>query len=83
MSQVGKKLKVGTVVSNKMNKSIVVKVESILKHPLYKKTIKRSKKYLAHDEKEICKEGDTVRIIECRPLSRRKQWRLMEVLSES
>ena len=72
------KLQSGIVVSNKMEKSIVVKIERKIKHPLYKKTIKRSKKYIAHDEQNECKVGDLVQIAECRPLSRRKRYRLFK-----
>ena len=74
------KLQSGIVVSNKMDKSIVVKIERKIKHPLYKKTIKRSKKYIAHDEQNECKVGDLVQIAECRPLSRRKRYRLFKQL---
>ena len=72
------KLQSGIVVSNKMDKSIVVKIERKIKHPLYKKTIKRSKKYIAHDEQNECQVGDLVQIAECRPLSRRKHHRLFK-----
>ena len=72
------KLQSGIVVSNKMDKSIVVKIERKIKHPLYKKTIKRSKKYIAHDEQNECQVGDLVQIAECRPLSRRKRYRLFK-----
>ena len=72
------KLQSGIVVSNKMDKSIVVKIERKVKHPLYKKTIKRSKKYIAHDEQNECQVGDLVQIAECRPLSRRKHYRLFK-----
>ena len=70
------KLQSGVVVSNNMDKSIVVKVERKIKHPIYKKTIKRSKKYVAHDENNECQIGDFVQIAECRPLSKRKRFRL-------
>ncbi|MBT3214993.1 MAG: 30S ribosomal protein S17 [Deltaproteobacteria bacterium] len=70
------KLQSGVVVSNNMDKSIVVKVERKIKHPIYKKTIKRSKKYVAHDENNECSIGDLVEIAECRPLSKRKRYRL-------
>ena len=70
----------GVVVSDKMDKTIVVKVERRLMHPLYKKFIRRSKKYAAHDEGNISKVGDVVEIRECRPLSKRKRW---EVVSDS
>ena len=70
------KLQSGIVVSNNMDKSIVVKIERKIKHPIYKKTIKRSKKYVAHDEKNDSQIGDLVQIAECRPLSKRKRFRL-------
>ncbi|MEZ7852736.1 MAG: 30S ribosomal protein S17 [SAR324 cluster bacterium] len=70
------KLQSGVVVSDNMDKSIVVKVERKVKHPIYKKTIKRSKKFVTHDEKNECKIGDLVEIAECRPLSKRKRFRL-------
>jgi len=70
------KLQSGVVVSNNMDKSIVVKVERKIKHPIYKKTIKRSKKFVTHDENNECKIGDLVEIAECRPLSKRKRFRL-------
>jgi small subunit ribosomal protein S17 len=67
----------GVVVSNKMDKSIVVNVERRTQHPLYKKFIRRSKKYVAHDENNTCKEGDVVQIQECRPISKRKSWEIV------
>jgi small subunit ribosomal protein S17 len=72
------KIKRGVVVSDKMDKSIVVKVETKFKHPLYGQTIKRTKKYLAHDEKNEGKIGDWVEIAECRPMSRQKRFRLIK-----
>jgi len=83
MSNINKKLRTGIVVSNKMEKSIVVKVERLIQHPLYKRTLKRSKKYMAHDAENVCKIGDVVRIIECKPVSSRKTWRLLEVVTKS
>ena len=74
------KLQSGIVVSNKMDKSIVVKIERKIKHPIYKKTIKRSKKYIVHDEQNECKIGDLVQIAECRPLSKKKRFRLYKLL---
>jgi len=70
----------GIVVSDAADKTVVVRVERRLRHPLYKKFIKRSKKYMAHDEDNRCKAGDRVRIRECRPLSKRKNW---EVVAEA
>jgi small subunit ribosomal protein S17 len=77
------KEKVGIVVSNKMEKTIVVKVESRFSHPIYSKTIVKTKKYLAHDEVSECNIGDQVLLHECRPLSKRKRWKLAKVLSKS
>ncbi|HAJ31806.1 MAG TPA: 30S ribosomal protein S17 [Candidatus Atribacteria bacterium] len=81
----GKKIKtkIGKVVSNSMEKSIVVKVEYLVSHPLYKKRIKKSTKFMAHDEKDICNIGDKVKIAETRPLSKRKRWRVTEVLEKA
>ncbi|HIE10758.1 MAG TPA: 30S ribosomal protein S17 [Kiritimatiellae bacterium] len=75
-----RKTKVGRVVSAAMQKTIVVQVERRVRHPLYKKEIRRHKKFYAHDEEERAREGDLVRIVETRPLSRLKRWRLLEVL---
>ena len=78
-----RKMQIGNVVSNKMDSSIVVKVETLIKHPLYKKYIKRSKKYMAHDPANECNIGDKVEIVETRPLSRRKRWRLNRVIERA
>ncbi len=75
-----RKTRVGVVVSTKMTKTIVVEYVARVPHPVFKKIVKRSKKYYAHDEKEIAKEGDTVRIRETRPLSALKRWELVEVI---
>jgi small subunit ribosomal protein S17 len=72
--------KVGRVVSNKMDKTIVVVVESLKKHRIYKRTYKQTKRFQVHDEKNVCQIGDTVRIEECRPLSKMKRWRLIEIV---
>lgn len=74
-----KRILQGVVVSDKMDKTVVVRVERRVMHPIYKKFIRRSKKYHAHDENNQCKIGDTVRICECRPISKSKTW---EVLAE-
>ena len=74
---------VGQVVSTKMNKTIAVRVDRMVPHPMYKKYIKRSSKFLAHDEGNECKEGDTVAIEECRPLSKRKSWRLQRIIERA
>jgi len=73
----------GIVVSTKMEKSAVVNVERIIQHPLYKRTMKRSKKYKVHDEQNECKVGDRIRVIECKPISKQKTWRLLEVVSKA
>jgi len=72
--------KVGRVVSNKMDKTIVVAVESLKKHRIYKRTYKQTKKFHAHDEQNVCQIGDIVRIEETRPLSKTKRWRLIEII---
>ena len=77
------KQKIGIVISNKMQKSIVVKIESRYQHPMYSKTLIKTKKYLAHDELEESKIGDQVLVEECRPLSKRKRWKLVKILSKS
>ena len=76
------KTRVGRVVSDKMDKTVVVSVETLRHHPLYKKTIRRAVKYKAHDEKNECRLGDTVKIIETRPLSREKRWRVAEIITK-
>jgi len=81
MNQSGrKKIQQGIVVSTKMAKTISVLVERRLPHPTYGKYYKLSKKFLAHDAENTCREGDRVRIMECRPLSRRKTWRLLDII---
>ncbi len=78
-----KKIRIGYVVSDKMDKTVVVAVETTKRHPLYKKTFKRVVKYKAHDETNECKLGDKVRIIETRPLSREKRWRVGEIITRT
>ena len=78
-----RKEKIGTVTSNKMEKSIVVAVERKVKHPKYGKFVKMTTKFVAHDEKNDCNEGDTVRIMETRPLSKTKNWRLVEIVERA
>ena len=77
-----RKIRVGVVSSNKMDKSIVVIVERKVKHPIYGKFVKKSTKFHAHDEKNECSIGDTVKIMETRPLSKTKRWRLVEVVEK-
>jgi len=78
--QIHHQQKVGTVVSNKMDKTIVVSVESLKKHRLYKRTYKQTKHFYAHDDENTCQVGDVVRIEETRPLSKMKRWRLVEIV---
>ena len=78
-----RKTRVGTVVSNKMDKTIVVAIEDSVKHPLYKKIIKRTVKLKAHDENNECSIGDRVRVMETRPLSKEKRWRLVEIIEKA
>jgi small subunit ribosomal protein S17 len=77
------KERTGLVVSNKMDKTITVAVERLVPHPLYKKVIRRTVKFHAHDEKNACNEGDMVRIRETRPLSKLKRWRLVEIVKRA
>ncbi len=76
-----RKTRSGRVVSNKMNKTVVVAVDTPWRHPLYGKSIRRVVKYKAHDEKSECRIGDTVRIVETRPLSKNKRWRVAEIIT--
>ena len=78
-----KKTRVGIVVSDKMDKTVVVKVDNLVKHPIYKKYIKRRVTFKAHDEQNVCAEGDKVLIVESRPLSKDKRWRVREVLEKN
>jgi small subunit ribosomal protein S17 len=83
MSLENKMVRNGVVVSNKADKTVVVKVERKFQHPLYKRTVKASKKYMAHDETNVCQIGDVVRIAESRPLSKRKRWIVLEVVQKA
>ena len=78
-----RKTRTGKVVSDKMDKTIVVAVEDHVKHPLYKKIVKRTYKLKAHDENNECNIGDTVKVMECRPLSKDKRWRLVEIIERA
>ncbi|HLT58476.1 MAG TPA: 30S ribosomal protein S17 [Limnochordales bacterium] len=75
-----RKTRVGTVVSDKMDKTVVVAVERTVMHPKYKRTMRRTKKFKAHDEQNSCRTGDVVRIMETRPLSKEKRWRVVEII---
>jgi small subunit ribosomal protein S17 len=77
------KQQIGIVVSNKMQKTIVVKVEKRYSHPIYSKIVIQTKKYLAHDALEECNVGDQVLVEECRPLSKKKRWKLIQIISKS
>jgi len=77
-----RKTRFGRVVSDKMDKTVVVAVETPKRHPLYKKTIKKVVKYKAHDKNNECRPGDMVRIVETRPLSRQKRWRVAEIITK-
>ena len=78
-----RKERIGVVVSNKMDKSIVIAVKRKVKHPIYGKFVNKTTRFVAHDEKNTCNEGDTVKIMETRPLSKRKCWRLVEIIERA
>lgn len=78
-----RKVKIGYVVSDKMDKTIVVKIEDFIRHPLYGKRVKRTNKFKAHDELNTCGIGDKVKIMETRPLSKDKRWRLVEIMEKA
>jgi small subunit ribosomal protein S17 len=82
-NQTSRTAKVGVVIGSNMKKTVTVLIERQVRHPLYKKIVKRRKKFLAHDEYEKCKVGDLVKIVETRPLSKRKRWRVQEILGLS
>ena len=78
-----RKERIGIVSSNKMDKSIVVTIQTRVKHPLYGKFVKKTSRFVAHDEKNTCNEGDTVKVMETRPLSKTKNWRLVEIIERA
>ncbi|SDF50624.1 30S ribosomal protein S17 [Sporolituus thermophilus] len=78
-----RKTRIGKVVSDKMDKTVVVAVERLEQHPLYNKAVKKTSKFKAHDENNECREGDTVKIMETRPLSKEKRWRVVEILERA
>ena len=78
-----RKERIGIVASDKMDKSIVVAIERKVKHPLYGKFVKQTSRFVAHDEENTCNEGDTVKIMETRPLSKSKNWRLVEIIERA
>ncbi len=83
MERNNRKTRVGRVVSDKMDKTITVSVETFVSHPLYKKSVKRTTKFKAHDENNECGIGDTVKIMETRPLSKDKRWRLVDIIEKA
>ncbi len=83
MERGARKTRIGVVVSDKMDKTAVVAVERLIKHPVYKKYIKRTTKFKAHDQKNECQVGDVVKIMETRPLSKTKRWRVVEILEKA
>ena len=83
MERNNRKVKIGKVISDKMDKTIVVAIEYSVKHPLYGKVVKRTYKLKAHDEENICAVGDKVKVMETRPLSKDKRWRLVEVVEKA
>jgi len=78
-----RKLRVGKVVSDKMEKTVVVVIERLVKHPVYKRYVRRRSRFKVHDEKNECKEGDTIRFMETRPLSKEKRWRFVEFVERA
>jgi len=78
-----RKVREGVVISDKMEKTVVVQVQDLVQHPLYRRVIKRTAKFKAHDEENACHAGDKVRIMECRPLSKEKNWRVAEILERA
>ena len=82
MDRNSRKIRQGYVVSDKMDKTVVVAIEESVRHSLYGKSVKRTKKFKAHDEENVCSIGDTVRIMETRPLSKDKRWRLVEIVEK-
>ncbi len=83
MERGNRKVRVGKVVSDKMDKTIVVSVETLVSYPIYKKQVKRTTKFKVHDEKNECRIGDTVKIMETRPLSSQKRWRLVDIVEKA
>ncbi|MDX9917927.1 MAG: 30S ribosomal protein S17 [Gudongella sp.] len=83
MERNNRKTRIGTVVSDKMDKTVVVAIETFVTHPMYKKQVKRTTKFKAHDESNECSIGDKVQIMETRPLSKDKRWRVVEILEKA
>ena len=84
MTERGKrKVRLGTVISDRMDRSVTVRIERLVQHPLYKKYIRKTKKLTAHDESNTCQVGDKVQVMETRPLSRRKHWRVVKIIERA
>lgn len=83
MERNNRKLREGIIVSDKMDKTVVVALERMIMHPMYKKKVRSTKKYKAHDEKNMCGVGDKVRIMETKPLSKNKRWRVVEIIEKA
>lgn len=81
--QTKRKTRIGLVSSDKMDKSVTVSIEKRVKHPIYKKYFKKTTKFMAHDEKNECKQGDIVKIMETKPMSKKKRWRLVEIVEKA
>ena len=82
-ARAGRKVRTGVVVSDRMDRSVVVRIDTAVRHPMYHKTVRRSSKLVAHDEANDAHVGDTVRIMETRPMSRKKRWRLVEIVERA
>jgi small subunit ribosomal protein S17 len=78
-----KKIRTGFVTSDKMDKTVTVAVERKTQHPMYKRVVRKTKKFKAHDEENVCNEGDKVRIIETRPISKEKRWRVLDIITKA
>ncbi len=83
MNETRRKVRTGVVVSNKMDKTVVVQVERRYRHPIYGKVVRKTPRFYAHDAKNECQEGDLVKIMECRPLSKLKRWRVVEIVKKA
>lgn len=78
-----RKVRVGSVVSDKMDKTVVIKVDRLVRHPVFKRIVRKTKKYKVHDEKNECRVGDSIKIIETKPLSKEKRWCMLEIIAKA
>lgn len=78
-----RKIRVGSVVSDKMDKTVVIKVDRLVRHPVFKRIVRKTKKYKVHDEKNECRVGDSIKIIETKPLSKEKRWCMLEIITKA